>query len=78
MKKNKKFFNLFFSVVFGLWLVAGIVFASTFLLGCKEECLAWGENCSQAYKQSEYGTTDIQCCTGQCRDHGVGIVTCGS
>jgi hypothetical protein len=78
MKLDKKFFHLFFSVVLGLWLVAGIFFVSTFLFGCKEECLAWGENCTQAYKQAEYGTTAIQCCTGQCTDHGSGILTCGS
>ena len=37
-----------------------------------------GENCTQAYKLSEYGTTDVQCCKGQCSDHGSGILTCGS
>ncbi|MBI5511072.1 MAG: hypothetical protein HY903_20105 [Deltaproteobacteria bacterium] len=44
----------------------------------EEECLAWGENCSLDYKEQNYGTTDIQCCRGQCTDHGSGIVTCGS
>ncbi len=78
MKIDKRFFQIFFSVVFGLWLLAGIVFVSTLLFGCTEQCLVWGENCSQAYKQSQYGTTDIQCCSGQCTDHGSGILTCGS
>ena len=79
MKTGKRLFRLSFSVVFALWLVAGILFVSTLLLGCqKEECLAWGENCTQQYKQNEYGTTDIQCCKGQCANHGSGIVTCGS
>lgn len=68
-----------FSVVLAVWLVAGMVFLSALLLGCdEEECLVWGENCTQAYKLSEYGTTDIQCCSGQCVDHGSGILTCGS
>jgi hypothetical protein len=44
----------------------------------EEECLVWGENCTQDYKQENYGTTDIQCCSGQCTDHGSGILTCGS
>lgn len=48
--------------------------------GCgeEEECLAWGENCTQQYKQDNYGTTSIQCCEGQCTDHGSGVLTCGS
>ena len=44
----------------------------------KEECLVWGENCTQQYKQDNYGTTSIQCCRGQCADHGSGILTCGN
>ena len=79
MKSDKKPYHLFFSVLFSLWLVAAAAFVSTFLFGCKtQQCLVWGENCSQSYKLSEYGTTDIQCCSGQCTDHGSGILTCGS
>jgi len=79
MKRDRKPFRLFLSVLFGLWLVTGVVFATTFLYGCKSgQCLVWGENCTQSYKLSEYGTTDIQCCSGQCTDHGSGILSCGS
>jgi hypothetical protein len=47
--------------------------------GDGEECLSWGENCSQSYKQDNYGTTSIGCCgEAKCLDHGSGIVTCGS
>lgn len=68
-----------------LFLVLGTVFliiggsATFFLLqGCAgdEECLAWGENCSQSYLQNAYGRTDIYCCEGQCATHG-GSLTCG-
>lgn len=48
--------------------------------GCsksEEECLVHGENCTQSYKQANYGTTSIQCCQGQCTDKGSGILTCG-
>jgi hypothetical protein len=33
-----------------------------------EECQAHGENCSQAFKQQQYGRTDIQCCQGTCQE----------
>ncbi|MBN2496499.1 MAG: hypothetical protein JXR96_18035 [Deltaproteobacteria bacterium] len=60
-----------------LGLLAGLV--SAFLLqGCDgEECLVWGENCTQQYKLDNYGTTEIYCCEGQCDDHGSGVLTCG-
>jgi len=45
--------------------------------GKDEECLVHGENCTQAYKQANYGTTSIQCCQGQCTDKGSGILSCG-
>jgi len=78
-KKNKKLFSRFFYVIFVVWVIAGIGFASALLFSCaEEECLVWGENCEQDYKLNNYGTTDIQCCEGQCRDHGSGILTCGS
>ena len=75
---NKKLFTRFFSVIFIVWLVAGIGFATFFMFGCADECLAWGENCSQQYLLDNYGTTDIYCCEGQCADHGAVVVTCGS
>ena len=59
----------------------GVAATGLFLTqGCgeEEECLVWGENCTQQYKQDNYGTTSIQCCEGQCTDHGSGILTCGS
>lgn len=33
-----------------------------------DECLGYGENCTQAYKLREYGTTSIQCCQGVCTE----------
>ncbi len=60
-------------------LLAGIFFAQSLFQGCgDDECLSWGENCSQQYLQDNYGTTDIYCCSGQCSDHGSVVVTCGS
>ena len=75
---NRKVLTRFISVVFILWAVAGLGFASFLFFGCAEECLAWGENCSQSYLMENYGTTDIYCCEGQCADHGAVVVTCGS
>ena len=46
--------------------------------GDDEECLVWGENCTQDYLLENYGTTEIYCCNGQCDDHGSGVLTCGS
>ena len=78
MQKNKKLFIRFISVVFVVWLIAGTGFAFSLILGCaEEECLVDGENCTQDYKEIEYGTTDIQCCEGTCEDRGSGILTCG-
>ena len=75
---NRKVLTRFVSVVFILWAVAGIGFASFFFFGCEDECLVWGENCSQSYLENEYGTTDIECCEGWCADHrGYGYLTCG-
>jgi hypothetical protein len=79
MKKNTKRSTRIIYILFVVWAIAGIGFASSFLLSCaEEECLVWGENCTQQYKLDNYGTTDIQCCSGQCVDHGSGILTCGS
>ncbi len=60
-------------------LLGGAAATLLSLQGCGgEECLVHGENCTQKYKQDNYGTTGIQCCQGQCTDHGSGILTCGS
>ena len=75
---NKKLLTRFFSVIFILWVVAGIGFASFLMFGCAEECLVWGENCRTQYLLDNYGTTDIECCEGWCADHtGYGNLTCG-
>jgi hypothetical protein len=64
-------------VTIGLLAGTGVALAS--LHGCGgEQCLVSGENCTQKYKQDNYGTTSVQCCQGQCTDHGSGILTCGS
>jgi hypothetical protein len=77
-KKKTKRFTRFIYVIFVVWAITGIGFASVLLLSCaEEECLVWGENCTQQYKLDHYGTTDIYCCEGQCADHGSGILTCG-
>ena len=79
MRTRKQLFRLSFSIVVAIWILTGAVFVSTLVLGCKEEeCLVWGENCTQSYLMNEYGTTDIYCCEVQCSDHGSGILTCGS
>ena len=78
-KKKKKPLTRIMYIVFVVWAITGIGFASSLLLSCaEEECLVWGENCTQQYKLNNYGTTDIQCCEGQCVDHGSGILTCGA
>jgi hypothetical protein len=77
-KKNKSLFTRFFSVIFVVWVLAGIGFASAFLFSCaEEECLVWGENCSQQYLLDNYGTTEIDCCEGWCDTHGGYYLTCG-
>jgi hypothetical protein len=64
-------------VVIGLLLAVAL--AGIALAGCdEEECLVWGENCTQQYLLDNYGTTEIYCCEGQCSDHGSGILTCGA
>ncbi len=49
----------------GAALIASALLLVTAQTGCgEEECLVYGENCGAAYKESEYGTTDIWCCEG--------------
>jgi hypothetical protein len=66
-----------------LWLAAvtlvlalgGAVVAGS--SGCDEgDCLVYDENCSAAYKQANYGTTDIWCCTGSCQKNFYGDQVC--
>jgi hypothetical protein len=78
MRNRKlKLRNVWVLAVMGLLLAAALVVLG--FPGCGEdECLVWGENCTQQYKQDNYGTTSIQCCKGQCTDHGSGILTCGA
>ncbi len=69
------------SVFLACLALAGLGVVALATSGCggdDEECLSWGENCTQQYLEDNYGTTDIQCCEGQCADHGSGILTCGS
>jgi len=71
----------FLSILSIVILIATLGVANTFLSGCgdddDDECLVWGENCTQEYLMNTYGKTDIYCCEGQCADHG-GYLTCGS
>jgi hypothetical protein len=77
-KPDRRPFSRLIYILLTVWVIAGIGFATTFFLSCaEEECLVWGENCTQQYKLDNYGTTDIYCCEGQCADHGSGILTCG-
>jgi hypothetical protein len=47
----------------------GLLVAMLLLPSCSgEECQVHGENCTQAFKQQQYGRTDIQCCTGSCTE----------
>lgn len=49
--------------------LAVIVLGVSLVPACgDEECLAYNENCTQDYKLSEYGRTDIQCCEGTCQE----------
>jgi len=49
----------------GVVLLCASVFLLATLLSCgEEECLVSGENCSTTYKEENYGTTDIYCCSG--------------
>ena len=80
MTKNKSFAARSLSILSVLILTATLGITSIFLQGCgddDDECLSWGENCTQDYLMNNYGTTDIYCCEGQCADHG-GYLTCGS
>jgi hypothetical protein len=55
-----------------------LLVALVLMSGCSgEECQSHGENCTQAFKQQQYGRTDIQCCTGQCTE-GIenGVLVC--
>jgi hypothetical protein len=79
VKKEDTVTRKTWSFVGTLALLTGVGLAITSLQGCSEEdCLSWGENCTQQYLQNNYGRTDIYCCEGQCLDHGSGILTCGS
>jgi hypothetical protein len=50
-------------------LIAACLLGALLLSGCgSEQCQAHGENCSQAFKMTEYGRTDIQCCQGTCQE----------
>ena len=50
-------------------LIAACALGAVLLSGCGgEQCQAHGENCSQAFKMSEYGRTDTQCCQGTCQE----------
>ena len=50
-------------------LIAACLLGGMLLSGCGgEQCQAHGENCTQAFKMSEYGRTDIQCCQGTCQE----------
>ena len=63
-----------------LLLPLAVLIMISFTASCgddDDDCLSWGENCTQEYLQNNYGTTDIHCCEGQCADHG-GYLTCGS
>jgi len=45
--------------------------------GGSDECLVDGENCSTTYKEANYGTTDIYCCSGlSCTDNSLGDSVC--
>lgn len=58
-------------------LLGGAIFLS--MQGCDGdggECLSYGENCTQSYKQDNYGTTDIQCCEGTCKEGNNGVLIC--
>jgi outer membrane murein-binding lipoprotein Lpp len=60
-------------------LIAASLLGGLLLGGCgSEECQAHGENCSQSFKMSQYGRTDIQCCSGTTCQEGVisGALVC--
>ena len=58
-------------------LVVGALFTLSQLAGCgEEECLVDGENCSSSYKKNNYGTTEVYCCTGSCRENSLGDLVC--
>ena len=79
MRTRTQLFRVSFSIVVAIWILTGVVFVSTLVLGRQAaECLVRGETGTQSYLLNEYGTTDIYCCEGQCSDHGSGILTCGS
>jgi hypothetical protein len=80
MKSNRRINRLFSGLsLVGFFVLLGV--AGFLAMGCDgddEECLVRGENCTQQYKLDNYGTTEVQCCEGQCTDHGSGVLTCGS
>jgi len=60
-------------------LIAACLLGGMLLSGCGgQQCQAHGENCSQAFKMSQYGTTDIQCCQGSTCQEGTisGALVC--
>jgi hypothetical protein len=62
-------------VALSVVLCASVLLLLAFL-GCEEECLVEGENCSASYKEANYGTTDIWCCEGTCRTNMFGDSVC--
>ena len=81
VKTHSTHLTRFMSLLPILLLMAALGMSQVFLSGCgdedDDECLSWGENCTQDYLQNNYGRTDVYCCEGQCADHG-GYLTCGS
>ncbi|MCC6525457.1 MAG: hypothetical protein IT373_22590 [Polyangiaceae bacterium] len=64
------------TLLVALPVLAVLVTLAAPLGGCGEECLVYGENCSASYKQAEYGTTDIYCCSGSCQSNSFGDQVC--
>lgn len=65
--------------LFALGFLGVVVIAAgvALLPSCGDECLAYGENCTSAYKEREYGTTSIGCCEGTCSEgSGNGVLVC--
>jgi len=55
-----------------------VVFGLLLSVGCSDdECLVYGENCTESYKLNNYGTTGIQCCQGVCETGVIsGVLVC--
>lgn len=62
--------------------ILGIGVSTLTMTGCwwdedEDECLVSGENCSSQYKEDNYGTTQIYCCSGRtCVTRSSGILVC--